>query len=176
MLLTRSFQTQTPPIDSVYWTLGADGASGEEAINIFLNTHDPTNNTRLYRWDFIETWEHESLYKTPYLVIDGKIVLVNDSTQHNWHCWSSALSTNILLGSSAALSSDIISQAPIARIYRNDSRMDSRYSMLVRQYAIDESTFDYWELVQKQSETLGGLFDIQPAQLTGNMHNQKVLG
>jgi hypothetical protein len=166
--------TLTPPIDSVYWTLGTDGATGEQAVNIFLNTHDPSNNTRLYRWDFTETWEHESLYKTPYLVLNKKIVLVNDSTRHAWHCWSSASSTNILLGSSAALSKDIISQAPIARIYQNDPRMDSRYSMLVRQYAIDASTYDYWALVQKQSETLGGLFDIQPAQLTGNMHNQKV--
>jgi hypothetical protein len=166
--------TKTPPIDSVYWTLGTDGATGEQAINIFLNTHDPSNNTHLYRWDFTETWEHESLYKTPYLVQNNKIVLVNDSTQHAWHCWSSASSTNILLGSSATLSTDIISQAHIARIYQNDPRMDNRYSMLVRQYGIDASTYDYWALVQKQSETLGGLFDIQPAQLTGNIHNQKV--
>ena len=165
---------QTPPIDSVYWTVGTDGATGEQAVNIFLDTHDPSNNTRLYRWDFIETWEHKPPYKTPYLVLNKKIVLVNDSTQHAWLCWSSSSSTNILLGSSAALSADIISRAPIARIYQNDPRMDIRYSMLVRQYTIDASTYDYWALVQKQSETLGGLFDIQPAQLTGNMHNQKV--
>ena len=165
---------QTPPIDSVYWTLGLDGATGVQAVNIFLNTHDPSNTTRLYRWDFTETWEHESLYKTPYLVRNGKIVLVNDSTQHAWNCWSNASSTNILLGSSAVLSTDIISQAPIARLYQNDPRMDFGYSILVRQYALDESTYDYWALVQKQSETLGGLFDIQPAQLTGNIHNQKV--
>lgn len=164
---------QTPPIDSVYWTLGTDGSTGEQAINIFLNTHDPSNNTRFYRWDFTETWEHESLYKTLYLVLNNKIVLVYDSAKHAWHCWSSASSTNILLGSSAALSTDIISRAPVARIYQNDPRMDSRYSILVRQYAIDASTYDYWALVQKQSETLGSLFDTQPAQLTGNMHNQK---
>jgi Domain of unknown function (DUF4249) len=165
---------QTPPIDSVYWTVGTDGATGEQAVNIYLNTHDPSNNTRLYRWDFTETWEHESLYKSPYLVRNKKIVLVNVATEHNWSCWSSAASTNILLGSSAALSTDIIFREPIARIYQNDPRMDTRYSILVRQYAIDASTYDYWALVQKQSETLGGLFDTQPAQLTGNIHNRKV--
>jgi len=165
---------QTPPIDSVYWTVGIDGATGIQAVNVLLNTHDPSNNTRLYRWDYTETWEHESIYNSPYLVQNNKIVLVNDSTQHAWHCWSNASSTNILLGSSAGLSTDIISQAPIARIYQNDPRMDNRYSMLVRQYALDAAAYDYWALVQKQSETLGGLFDIQPSQLIGNMHNLKV--
>jgi hypothetical protein len=165
---------QTPPIDSVYWTLGTDGATGEQVVNIFLNTHDPSNNTRLYRWDFTETWEHQSLYQSPYLIINSKIVLVNDATQHAWDCWTSAPSANILLGSSVELSTDIISGAPIARIYENDPRVDIRYSMLIRQYAIDAPAYDYWALVQRQSETLGGLFDIQPAQLTGNIHNLKV--
>ncbi len=164
---------QTPPIDSVYWSLGTDGATGEQAVNIFLNAHDPSNNTHLYRWDFTETWEHESLYKTTYLVRDKKIVTDNDSAQHAWVCWASASSANILLGSSGGLSTDIISRAPITRIYQNDPRMDIRYTILVRQYALDAPTYDYWALVQKQSETLGGLFDIQPAQLTGNIHNLK---
>ena len=38
---------------------------------------------------------------------------------------------------------------------------------------MDSSAYDYWLLVQRQSETLGGLFDIQPAQLIGNIHNLK---
>ena len=163
---------QPPPIDSVNWTLGFDGAANTEAVNIYVNTHDPSNNTRFYRWDFTETWEHESLFRTPYLIQqDTNIVFVGDSTQHNWHCWSSALSTNILLGSSNGLNADIISRAPIARIYQNDPRMDIKYSILVRQYALDASAYDYWLQAQKQSQTLGGLFDIIPAQLVGNMHS-----
>jgi hypothetical protein len=162
---------QTPPIDSVTWTLGLDGAVDSEAVNIYVNTHDPSNNTRYYRWDFIETWTHEPLFRTFYLVQNKQIVYVSDSTQHAWHCWTSVPSTNILLGSSAGLSTDIISRAPIARIYQNDPRMDIKYSMMVRQYALDTSAYDYWRLVQKQSQSLGGLFDIIPAPLVGNMHN-----
>ncbi|HET7000001.1 MAG TPA: DUF4249 domain-containing protein [Puia sp.] len=164
---------QSPPIDSVIWTLGFDDVANTEAVNIFVDTHDPSRNTRFYRWDFIETWEHESLSMTPYLVQDKIITLVYDPARHNWHCWSNAASTNILLGSSGGLSADIVSRAPIARIYQNDTRMDVKYSILVRQYALDAPAYDYWLQVQKQSESLGGLFDIIPAQLTGNMHNLK---
>jgi hypothetical protein len=162
---------QTPPIDSVTWILGFDSAANTQAIKIYLNTHDPSNNTRYYRWDFIETWTHESLFRTFYLVQNKQIVYVTDTTQHAWHCWTNAPSTNILLGSSSGLSADIILQAPVTKIYQNDPRMDIKYSMLVRQYALDSSAYDYWLLVQKQSQSLGGLFDIIPSQLVGNMHN-----
>jgi Domain of unknown function (DUF4249) len=166
---------QTPPIDSVYWTLGIDGATGLQALNILLDTHDPSNNTRLYRWDFTETWTHESRYKNYYAVDNNKLLYLSpDTTSKKWHCWNSDSSTDIFLGSSAGLSSDMISQAPLLRIFQNDPRMDFRYSLLVRQYALDAPAYDYWALVQKQSQTLGGLFDIQPAPLTGNMHNLKV--
>ena len=165
---------QAPPIDSVTWTLGFDDVANTEAVNIYVNTHDPSGSTRFYRWDFTETWAHESLRMTVYLVQDKIITLVYDPAKHNWHCWSSASSINILLGSSAGLSADIISRAPISRIYQNDARMDIKYSILVRQYALDTPAYDYWQQVQKQSQSLGGLFDIIPAQLTGNMHNQKV--
>ncbi|HET7000000.1 MAG TPA: DUF4249 domain-containing protein [Puia sp.] len=165
---------QPPPIDSLNWTLGFDGAANTQAINIFVNTHDPTNRTRFYRWDFIETWAHESLYRTFYLIQNKRIVYVSDSNQHPWHCWTNAPSTNILLGSSGGLSADVISQSLITKIYQNDPRLDIKYSILVKQYAIDSSAYDYWKLVQNQSESLGGLFDIQPAQLMGNIRNLKV--
>src|SRR3982751_5109061 len=58
----------TPPIDSITWTLGFDSVANTEAVNIYANTHDPSNGTRFYRWDFVETWTHEPLYRTFYLI------------------------------------------------------------------------------------------------------------
>ncbi len=165
---------QTPPIDSLSWSIGLDVISNNNALNIYVNTHDALGNTKFYRWDFTETWEHESPYRSYYYVLDDTL-LVFDSLppKHNWQCWSNAASSNILLGSSENLSADIIPQTLINRIYFNDPRIDVKYSILVRQYALDSSAYDYWTLVQKQSQTLGGLFDIIPAQLTGNFHNLK---
>lgn len=164
---------QTPPIDSVNWTLKFDSAANTQAINIYANTHDPTNRTRFYRWDFTETWAHDAIYKTYYSIQPDKKIEYVDSNQRPWHCWTSAPSTNILLGTSSGLSAEVISLAPITRIYQDDPRLDIKYSILVKQYALDSSAYDFWSLVQKQSETLGSLFDAQPAQLTGNIHNLK---
>jgi hypothetical protein len=164
---------RTPPIDSVSWIIGFDNITQTNALNIFVNTHDPANNTHLYRWDFTETWEHDAQNRSYWIVKDGLIDISPDTTSKNWHCWNNTSSTDILLGSSDRLSSDIISMAPLKKIYQNDPRLNLRYSILVRQYALDAPAYDYWALVQKQSQSLGGLFDIQPAQLTGNMHNLK---
>ena len=37
----------SPSIDSVYWIQDSSG------VQIYLNTHDPANNTRYYRWENI---------------------------------------------------------------------------------------------------------------------------
>ena len=85
-------------------------------------------------------------------------------------CWSTALSTSIYLGTTITLSSDVISQIKVATITKNDPKMDIEYSMLVRQYPLDQQAYTYWLNVQKNSQSLGGLFDLQPGQLPGNIH------
>src|SRR5665213_1574972 len=42
--------------------------------------------------------------------------------------------------------------------------------MLVRQYPLSLEAYNYWLTVQKNSQSLGGLFDLQPSQVTGNIH------
>jgi Domain of unknown function (DUF4249) len=166
----------TPPIDSLQWTLGFDGAANTDAVNIYLNTHDPSNQARFYRWDYTETWEYGSVYQSIWLVENKIITRAASYLQHNWYCWSNGLSSNILLGSSAGLNADVIQRAPIARYYKNDPRLDIELSVLVRQYALQSQAYDYWMLVQQVSQSLGGLFDAQPAQFIGNIHNLNTPG
>lgn len=49
--------------------------------------------------------------------------------------------------------------------------MDIDYSMLIRQYPLDFNAYTYWLTIQKNSQSLGGLFDIQPSQINGNFHS-----
>jgi hypothetical protein len=74
------------------------------------------------------------------------------------------------LGTTITLSSDVISQIKVATITKDDPKMDIKYSMLLRQYPLDQQAYTYWLNVQKNSQSLGGLFDLQPGQLPGNIH------
>jgi hypothetical protein len=45
------------------------------------------------------------------------------------------------------------------------------YSILVKQRAISKDEFTFLEQLQKTTESVGGLFDPQPSQVPGNIHN-----
>jgi len=151
----------TPPIDSIFWRQPFD-------LTIYASTHDPTNNTRYYRYDYNETWEHDAQLMTAWGVANG-MIYAQDSTNQTQRCWTTDTSTNILLTSSAAQSSDVIDSFPLVTIPNGDPRVTKVYSIIVRQYALTEDAYNYWLLIQKTTQDVGTLFDIQPTQLIGNI-------
>lgn len=156
---------QTPPIDSLKWEQQND-------VHIYLDSHDPLNNTRYYRWDFAETWEYVSLLDAE-LSQDNGILFYVDATNQTHTCWHTTNSTELLLGSTIALSEDVINKAPIAIVPQNDEKISIRYSILVKQYAIAADAYQYFSILKKNTENLGSIFDAQPTQLTGNIHSVK---
>jgi hypothetical protein len=97
------------------------------------------------------------------------IYAVDTSTQKD-SCWTTDTSSNILLTSSAAETKNIITGFPLVTIPNSDPRVQFIYSILVRQYALTEDAYNYWQLIQKTTQDVGTLFDVQPTQLTGNIH------
>ncbi len=155
---------QTPSIDSLQWTYTGNG------VTIFLNTHDPQNSTRFYRWEYVETWEYHSPYEAEIGLNNGLMFYVADQPLNQKHiCWQTFASTNILLGSSINLAQDVISHDSITNIAQNSIKLVRRYSILLKQYALDSTAYNYWQLLQKNTQQLGSLFDAQPTQLTGNV-------
>ena len=155
----------TPPIDSISWQYQND-------VEIYANTHDPLNNTKYYRWDFIETWQHRAKLSRSIAQTNGLIYYI-DSTNQTFDCWSNMNSTQILTGSSVALSEDVISKDLINTIPQNSDKIGIRYSILVKQYALAEDAYQYFQILKKNTESLGSIFDAQPTQLIGNIHSVK---
>jgi Domain of unknown function (DUF4249) len=162
---------QAPPIDSLTWELigDPDPKTGKQAINIFVNAHDPNNATRYYRWDYTQTYKHFATYRTYLGVANGMIYPLPLDVSY-YTCWSTVPSQNFALGSSVTLSQDVISHIPVAHILQNDRSLDVGCSFLFRQYPLTEIGYNYWVTVQKNSQSLGGLFDLTPADIKGNLH------
>lgn len=152
---------QAPPIDSITWQQQND-------VSIFVNSHDALNNTKYYKWDFIETWQNASPLDAS-LSNNNSVLFYVDSTNQTHDCWSNANAKEILTGSSVALSQDVISKAPIAIVPQNSQKISIRYSILVKQYSITEQAYQYLQILKKNTENLGSIFDAQPTQLTGNI-------
>lgn len=154
----------SPVIDSIVW--GAD----EGGLNIYVNAHDATGSTRYYRWDYIETWEYDAAVSSDFKVENNQPVFRNnDERMHT--CWKTVPSTKISIASTVRLAEDVIYQYPLAYIPKGSQKIQIMYSILVRQRAISKEEYNFMEQLERTTESVGGLFDPQPSQVPGNIHN-----
>lgn len=153
----------TPDIDSIPYKVTSTG------IQFYVNTHDAANNTRYYRWSFEETWSYVSYYYSFYQFLNGKIVprLVNASINT---CYKSALSQQVLIGSSVKLAQDVIAMQPVNFVAATSGKISFGYSFLLKQYGLTQAAYQYWDNLKKNTENLGSIFDAQPSTITGNIH------
>lgn len=159
----------TPPIDSINWIQG-----GDNSIEIYVNTHDPANNTRYYQWNFDQTYEYHSAEESgEYWDKDTTPPAVVARLPQNqvFRCWQSASSTNILIDNTTKLSADVVYRQPVKYIPPDDVQTSVLYSILVRQYALTSDGYNFLSLMQQNTESLGSIFDAQPSQITGNIHS-----
>jgi hypothetical protein len=153
----------SPPIDSVGFKVVSNG------LQIYVSTHDPNNHTHYYRWDYDETWIFHAEYESNY-ISNGVKVVPRPAAQQIYQCWDSDIQTAILLGSSAKLSQDVIYQNQLEVIPPTSEKIERRYSILVKQYAMTAAGYNYFTILKKNTEELGSIFDAQPSKLTGNVH------
>jgi hypothetical protein len=163
----------TPAIDSVSWTYDDSG------VQIYANAHDDNNNTRYYRWEYEQAWEIHSpflpILKYVFTPIPGGnrnsvtwIYPDGDVDTSKFRCWQYSNSTTVLIGSTAQLTKDVI-RMPMVFIQRRSRPISVLYSILVKQFAISKEEYEFLDIMRKNTEITGSIFDAQPSQLKGNI-------
>jgi hypothetical protein len=158
-----------PPIDSVYYEKKIIKESygdtpSQEGCQVYLNTHDPADQCKFYKWEYSETWEFQLPYWVP-----------------NRICWISNNSNVINIKNTSSLKEARIDRYPLNFISNLTDRLNIKYSILVNQYSLNEDEYLYWEKLQNISEEVGGLYDIIPYSIPNNLYclddpNETVLG
>lgn len=147
----------SPPIDSVGFT-----AKPSQLI-IYANTHDVTNSTKYYRWEYTEAWKFHTAYESFYDITSPRLYYI-------YYCYAADTSSFISLANTTKLNSDVVYQAPVTVIDPSAEKIQIRYSIEVRQYALTSDAYDFWSNLQKNSETNGTIFDAQPSDNQTNYH------
>jgi uncharacterized protein DUF4249 len=158
-----------PPIDSVSWLLDSS------ALQLFVNTHDPQNNTHYYQWEYAATWEYHSsdLTNLKWVIKSGDATTVTyrDSTDPAiFKCWQSDSSQTLIIGSSEKLSQDLIYLQPLTSIPRASWELSVLYSIDVKQYGLTSDAYKFLGEMKKNTEETGSIFDAQPSQFNSNIH------
>lgn len=152
----------TPPIDKLTWQL-----TGSQVL-ISVSTHDPAQQARYYRWTTAETWEFNSAFKSTLQYERRRDTVVYRPTLI-YTCWQSLLNSGIKQASTAQLSQDVLTNIPLLSVSDRAERLSVRYSVLVRQYAETAEEFAYYDLLRKNTESVGTVNDPLPTQLAGNV-------
>ncbi|MDB5117393.1 MAG: hypothetical protein JWQ79_2885 [Mucilaginibacter sp.] len=155
---------ESPVIDSLTYTQPANG------LQVNISTHDATNNTRYYRYEYVETWQYESAFGTSFMFVGGQVV-DRPPAKQIFDCWQSNNSADIVLASSAKLTQDVIANTPVTTVPRASEKLKIDYSILVKQYALTQDAFNFWQNLKKNTEQLGSIFDAEPSTIQGNIHN-----
>ncbi len=161
----------TPPLDSVSWKEQNDG------LQINVSSHDETKGSIYYKWRFDETWKYYAKYYAG-LKWDPADPRQVDSFRYRRDdelidvCWKSDTSSNIQLGSTAKLTSDVLAEQPVTFIAYSQpfNKLYYRYSIQVYLETLAEDEYDWYEKLRKNTESLGSIFDAQPSDLRGNVH------
>jgi len=152
----------TPPIDSIGYTVTPSG------LLVYANTHDPDDKVQYFKWDYDEDWQFHVDQNSVYIVERGQI---SERTAKNqvYECFTNDVSSSIVIGSSAKLVQHEIYQAPITTIPSTSEKIQLKYSILLRQYALTREAYQFWSQLKKNTEQLGSIFDAQPSEISGNI-------
>jgi len=159
----------SPDIKNIYAEYFGDRGYENNGVEIYLDTEDPSGLTRFYRWEFEETYEIKTPFPSNFIWIGGNEVIFRDQPVD--HCWATDTSENIVMASTANLQSDKITKQLLRFIPATSPVLRIKYSLLVRQYAMDETSYIFWKMIHDVNETQGSLFDIQTGAVRGNIRS-----
>ena len=147
----------SPPIDSIGFI------AQPSTMRVYVNSHDASNSTRYYRWDYSETWQFHSQYNSSWTKSGAR-----KPENQIYYCFTNDSSSNVIIASTIKLLSDVMYQAPITTIDARSEKIEMKYSILVKQYALTSDAYAFWLNLQSNTEKLGSVFDVMPSETPTN--------
>jgi hypothetical protein len=162
----------SPSIDSVYSEFQETLVDQEQKVGFqfYLDASDPNNETIFCRYEWTEAW----IYVVPkpstsiYLGNDQVIPIPGGG---NPACWEFEEFTGISIANSVSNSDEVISRQPLLFVSNDPEKLQVRYGLKVRQYAVTEEEYRFWEGLRETSSESGSLFDVQPQEVRSNLRN-----
>jgi len=172
-----------PDINRLYFEkwqqLTNNETQSQVGIRIYLDSKDGEINQYL-RWDFMESWKFKVPNPQKYNYLGyGVVALVK---KINEYCWKNRKSNDVLIHSVYSGQNGQIEKEPILFIPATESdRLLLQYSILIRQYSISKTEYDFWNNMKQVNEAGGDIFAKQPFTVVSNIHNvndpmERVLG
>jgi hypothetical protein len=155
-----TYETITQPvaIDSIYYEFVDSDDDKSKGLQILMDVKNNENRSQYFAWEYIETWEFEVPYVSSY--VPNSLV-----------CYRTARSSVFLIQSTKEYSQGNLTEYPVYFIDNTTNRLLIKYSVLISQYSLNESTYTFLKDLKEINEEQGTLFDKAPMTLIGNLIN-----
>ncbi len=167
----------TPEIDSLYASFTASSSSINNFggnFDFFMDSRN-TNESQYLRWTWNSTFELSVATPSRWLWTGGNTFIireagsVNDSLQVEV-CWRTEESTNVITRRLLDPSQGVV-KLPLTSFHSDEKKMLRGYSIEVKQYALSESSYNYWNEIGKSLQEQGGLSSQQVGTIRGNIRS-----
>jgi len=173
--------TTVTPIESIVPTITTN-KDNEIGVQINVNSYDPTNTSKYYRYEYEETYKIVApRWSSLKITATGlESVELTPNTTNTRICYLTKNSTDIILLNTNDQIDDKVN-LPIRFINQNNYIIGERYSILVKQYVENLEAYNFHKVMRDISSSSSVLSPKQPGIITGNIRcisdsNTKVIG
>ena len=157
---------------------------GNEGVGIFVDSFDPTGNSRNYRYAYEETYKIIAPRWTEFDLESTGIecgVDVIPKTVDDRICYNTEISTNLIITDTNGFAEDRVTAFMVRFINRNNFILTHRYSILVKQLVQSATAYEFFQTLNEFSGSETLFSQTQVGFLNGNVFsdvdsNEKVLG
>jgi hypothetical protein len=168
-------------IDTIYFERYQDlvNTDAREGIRIYLDSKGESD-CNYYRWTYQEWWKFRTPYPQLYEYVDDTTFLPCSPLKQT--CWADHKSGEIIIETTETGRSNKFTKKPVLFIASDESdRLLIEYCIQIRQLSISKKEYEFWDQLTQINESGGDIFDKQPFQISGNIHNinkpdEQVLG
>lgn len=199
---TNKQLTQSTSIDNLYVERDFN-ENGIEGVSVYVDSYDPTGNSKYYRHEYEETYKIIAPLYSPRELISNGVqfpILENDTFQYDTIesiidllvelkfrdqqeqvCYKTVKSNTFILENTEAYIEDKLEKYRVRFLNKDSYTIMHRYSILVRQYVQSREAYTFYETLNSFSESETVFTENQPGFLEGNVFsvenkNENVFG
>jgi len=151
---------------------------GVQGVGVFIDSEDPSGNSRYYRYTYEETYKIVAPKYSPLEFVISVDPLGNCSldleprAEQKRDCFASVPSKSIILTATANLTQDVVSNFQVKFLSKDNPIIANRYSTFINQYSQSQDAYNFYETLKNFSGS-GSIFSqTQPGFFEGNVFSE----
>ena len=165
-----------PPIDSLYYEIELPVSDDPNitylgGVQFYVDIKGERGDSRNFLWKLEETYEYRSYYLIQYLWENDSVYEFDTATDSINRCYTGGSILEIYTASSRYLVANELNKYPLNYVSAKFPQLRFEYGLLVTQYSLSDEAFLYWEKIRTLTDEEGSLYEKQPANADGNIHN-----